>query len=760
MAQEFAHDVFLSHNSKDKSIVRALAERLRADGVRVWFDETSIAIGEHIGVALEQGLQTSRHIVLIMSPHTFASDWVTAERWSALFPDPLNKNRRFVPVLLADCQIPQILQSYKFVDYRDQSDAAYAQILNACKAQNRPVTPRPPGPDGRFALTVHLSVQGGQLQRTFHNHQRTFLDDSHSRFADRLNFWRTDPEMCQNSPQFTNALWEALFGPDDPKTLALLNQVTGDDLKTPIYAPLRVRIYTQDALLAELPWSLTTWQDQKLTRQGWTFELTATPPQDNTSHYRVDLPSPFPVVLLAPAGDSSSLEWDMHQRDVEQKFRDLWRVTSGFIHTVTHRADLTRLRQQLGTVGLLYYYGPAQVAQGKLSIALPAGSNLSLDALVQAWGAGSVQAVFLNLVQEEALPLGTTLAELSAQVPLVISQTTRPAAWRQAQETFVAWLHDLLSGADPLQALHTRGHASAVAWRNMDHWHVDPRGRDRIPIQRLGYLLLDRTEERALVNRAVDDLVDRGKRLTCIVAYAEENNRPDLFFPEQAREYLLTHARDKVSVELYAVPFPPDRQPTQSAFEKAVRSAFAIANPDFVKGFERALEDFRERRFAGKLRGTARPLLLLDWKVWKTTARSRIKDVLEAWTRFHQHLLFPACPRSLHVLAGLALESAATRHVAIQQAVDRLRMDRDIRIQRAFTLEKTAHLRHVSHDDLVDFFIQNQEELGCTNQDLCFDLADLIHRQTDGQYDAICTYIAQRQNASWERLLADWQHNG
>jgi hypothetical protein len=88
MAQEFDHDVFLSHNSKDKSAVRALVERLRNDGVRVWFDETSIATGEHIGAALERGLQTSRHIVLIMSPHTFASDWVTAERWSTLFSAP------------------------------------------------------------------------------------------------------------------------------------------------------------------------------------------------------------------------------------------------------------------------------------------------------------------------------------------------------------------------------------------------------------------------------------------------------------------------------------------------------------------------------------------------------------------------------------------------------------------------------------------------------------------------------------------------
>src|SRR5262249_41044915 len=153
---------------------------------------------------------------------------------------------------------------YRPVDYRDQNDAAYAQIRDACTAQNRPVTPRPPGPDRRFALTVHLRVQGGQLQRTFYNHQRTFLDDSDSRFADTLSLWRTHLDMCQNHPQFTNALWEALFGPDDTRTLAILNQLTGDDLKTPIYAPLRIRIHTQDAVLAELPWSLTAWQDQQL----------------------------------------------------------------------------------------------------------------------------------------------------------------------------------------------------------------------------------------------------------------------------------------------------------------------------------------------------------------------------------------------------------------------------------------------------------------------------------------------------------------
>ena len=38
-AETFTHDVFLSHNSKDKSVVRPLVERLRKDGLKVWFDE-------------------------------------------------------------------------------------------------------------------------------------------------------------------------------------------------------------------------------------------------------------------------------------------------------------------------------------------------------------------------------------------------------------------------------------------------------------------------------------------------------------------------------------------------------------------------------------------------------------------------------------------------------------------------------------------------------------------------------------------------
>jgi len=42
MSGAFQFDVFLSHNQADKPRVRQLAERLRAAGLHVWFEERVI----------------------------------------------------------------------------------------------------------------------------------------------------------------------------------------------------------------------------------------------------------------------------------------------------------------------------------------------------------------------------------------------------------------------------------------------------------------------------------------------------------------------------------------------------------------------------------------------------------------------------------------------------------------------------------------------------------------------------------------------
>ncbi|HQU85481.1 MAG TPA: toll/interleukin-1 receptor domain-containing protein, partial [Pyrinomonadaceae bacterium] len=86
--EEFKYDVFLSHSSKDKAVIRELAERLKADGVRVWFDEWIIKPGDAIGIKINRGLEQSRVLVLAISANASESDWVTFEHQSILFNDP------------------------------------------------------------------------------------------------------------------------------------------------------------------------------------------------------------------------------------------------------------------------------------------------------------------------------------------------------------------------------------------------------------------------------------------------------------------------------------------------------------------------------------------------------------------------------------------------------------------------------------------------------------------------------------------------
>ena len=134
MSSEFHFDVFLSHSSKDKAVVRAVAERLRADGLRVWLDDWEIRPGDSIPAKIEEGLERSRVLVLCMSANAFGSDWAQLEAGTFRFRDPLNKERRFIPLRLDDAPIKGSLAQFLYINWlpavRDQE---YPKLLEACR---------------------------------------------------------------------------------------------------------------------------------------------------------------------------------------------------------------------------------------------------------------------------------------------------------------------------------------------------------------------------------------------------------------------------------------------------------------------------------------------------------------------------------------------------------------------------------------------------------------------------------------------------
>lgn len=156
----FPYDVFLSHNAQDKPRVRWLAERLRAAGLRVWFDEWAIQPGDDIDLAIERGLAAARVLVLCVSPAALGSEWGTLERSTVLFRDPTNAGRRFILLLLDDCELQGTLRRCKYVDFRQDSDAALEALIVACRgpADTVPaVAPSPPAQTSRGTRRTRLS---------------------------------------------------------------------------------------------------------------------------------------------------------------------------------------------------------------------------------------------------------------------------------------------------------------------------------------------------------------------------------------------------------------------------------------------------------------------------------------------------------------------------------------------------------------------------------------------------------------------------
>ena len=140
MDGDHSYDAFLSYSSADKAVVEELARSLESDGLRVWIDTKALQGGDVIGAKIEEGLAQSRRLVFFMSAHALESDWAKFEQFTARFADPLNRNRRFIPVRLDDAPIPGVMQQFHYIDWRGKAANEYRELVELLRS---PLAPAP-----------------------------------------------------------------------------------------------------------------------------------------------------------------------------------------------------------------------------------------------------------------------------------------------------------------------------------------------------------------------------------------------------------------------------------------------------------------------------------------------------------------------------------------------------------------------------------------------------------------------------------------
>jgi hypothetical protein len=150
--------IFLSYSSKDKFFARELAERLKANGVKVWLDEVELRVGDSLTKRIGEGIQESDFLGVILSRNSINAEWVEKEVQVGLQRELREKRVVVLPLLLEHVELPPFLRDKVYADFTDPAkyDEALPRILKALGVPHDKV-PTVPEPKTEAAPARRLS---------------------------------------------------------------------------------------------------------------------------------------------------------------------------------------------------------------------------------------------------------------------------------------------------------------------------------------------------------------------------------------------------------------------------------------------------------------------------------------------------------------------------------------------------------------------------------------------------------------------------
>jgi CheY-like chemotaxis protein len=173
--------VFLCHASGDKAAVRALYQRLRAEGFKPWLDEEDLLPGQDWQQEIPIQVRAADAVIVCLSRHSvtkvgyvqkeikYALDAAEEQPEDAIF---------IIPLRLDDCDVPARLRRWQWVNYYEEQ--GYDRLMRALRARAAAVgaaiqermEPRLEGvrillveDDSRFAASIVrlLQIYGGSI---------------------------------------------------------------------------------------------------------------------------------------------------------------------------------------------------------------------------------------------------------------------------------------------------------------------------------------------------------------------------------------------------------------------------------------------------------------------------------------------------------------------------------------------------------------------------------------------------------------------
>jgi len=124
--------IFVSYSSKDRPFVLAFVEELKSFGAKIWIDQLDIELGENWDNAIEEALEKSETIMIIISPTSVESQNVQDEVSIAI-----STKKKMVPILIRPCELPMRWGRRQYADLASNPDKAINDILHFLGLQEK-----------------------------------------------------------------------------------------------------------------------------------------------------------------------------------------------------------------------------------------------------------------------------------------------------------------------------------------------------------------------------------------------------------------------------------------------------------------------------------------------------------------------------------------------------------------------------------------------------------------------------------------------
>lgn len=155
--------IFISYSHKDKKFVDKLAMQLVSRNVNVWLDRWELAVGDSIVDRVQEAVDGSSALLVILSKASTGSEWCKKELSAGLLRELEEKRVVVMPVMFEDCDVPVFARGKMFADFRTNFDDGLRSVVEGIAKVTNSAMARAKEPEFNTDWSIDWGLRSGDL---------------------------------------------------------------------------------------------------------------------------------------------------------------------------------------------------------------------------------------------------------------------------------------------------------------------------------------------------------------------------------------------------------------------------------------------------------------------------------------------------------------------------------------------------------------------------------------------------------------------